>query len=139
MSTWDGKAKKYSAFLVESIDDLVHFAKRAGCNFLFRGQANYRWPLQTKLERDINERIKELPGLHRYEEIVLDQFKRRAHLYLAAAELPPPDSPAEWLAFIQHYGGPTRLLDFTRSIFIAAYFAIGHKVMSSLNRNEVGN
>jgi hypothetical protein len=126
MSSRDDGTIKYSAFLVEDIDDLLHFARRGGYSFLFRGQSDYRWPLQTKLERDISERIKEIPGLHRYETLVLDQFKRRAHLYLTAADLPPPESPAEWLAFIQHYGGPTRLLDFTRSIFIATYFAIGH-------------
>jgi FRG domain len=30
----------------------------------------------------------------------------------------------EWLALIQHYGGPTRLLDFSYSFYLAAFFAI---------------
>src|SRR5881227_953261 len=29
----------------------------------------------------------------------------------------------EWLALMQHYGAPTRLLDFTESFWIALYFA----------------
>ena len=124
--SWDGKATKYGAFLVEGIDDLVHFGKLAGVNFVYRGQSNYEWPLQTKLERDISDSIREAPGLDRYEEYALEQFKRRAHLYMTASEQPKREDDTEWLSFIQHYGGPTRLLDFTRSVFIAAYFAIGH-------------
>jgi len=30
----------------------------------------------------------------------------------------------EWLALIQHYGGPTRLLDFSYSFYLAAFFAM---------------
>src|SRR5262249_51185970 len=37
---------------------------------------------------------------------------------------PPLDSLIDWMALIQHYGGTTRLLDFTKSFYIAAFFAI---------------
>jgi hypothetical protein len=30
----------------------------------------------------------------------------------------------EWLALLQHHGGPTRLFDITRSFFVATFFAI---------------
>jgi hypothetical protein len=127
MSSWDGKPRQYAAFKVTDVDDLTHFVRIAGCgHFIFRGQPDYHWPLLTRIERDISEPIKEAPGLCAYERMTLDQFRRRAHHYLPAAEHPPGDDPSEWLAFIRHYGGPTRLLDVTWSIFIAAYFAIGH-------------
>jgi FRG domain len=39
-------------------------------------------------------------------------------------DLPEADQYVDWLAIMQHYGAPTRLLDFTRSFYVAAFFAI---------------
>jgi hypothetical protein len=56
------------------------------------------------------------------EQFFLFQFKRRAHHYLSSSHIPEDD--LEWLALMQHYGAPSRLLDFTRSPWIAAFFAL---------------
>jgi len=48
------------------------------------------------------------------------EFQRGARNYLNKDEL--PEYLIEWLALMQHHGAPTRLLDFSRSPFIAAFF-----------------
>jgi hypothetical protein len=57
---------------------------------------------------------------------MLRQFQRRAHHYLASP--PTLDQRLEWLALIQHHGGPTRLLDFSYSFYVAAFFAMENAI-----------
>jgi hypothetical protein len=38
--------------------------------------------------------------------------------------IPEEDNYFEWLALMQHHGAPTRLLDFTWSPYVAAFFAL---------------
>jgi hypothetical protein len=65
------------------------------------------------------ERVATRPGIA--EDYVMREFRRRAHQYVAA--VPRDDDDLEWLALMQHHGVPTRLLDWTRSAHIAAFFA----------------
>lgn len=57
-----------------------------------------------------------------YERWMLLEFKREAHNYLT--HLPRPEDLLEWLALARHYEMPSRLLDFTYSFYVAAYFAL---------------
>jgi FRG domain len=59
-----------------------------------------------------------------WEAEMIEDFRRAAHHYLKPGELPHVDDKLEWLALMQHYGAPTRLLDFTRSPYVAAFFAL---------------
>lgn len=55
---------------------------------------------------------------------IVEEFQRGIEAYMPYLHrLPEHSAWLEWLALIQHHGGPTRLLDFTRSIYIAAFFA----------------
>lgn len=84
----------------------------------FRGQQDSSWDLSPSLERAIGSGLESKPC----EQQIIEVFKRRAHHFLP--DPPPLTNFIEWLALLQHFGGPTRLLDFTRSFYVAAFFAM---------------
>src|SRR5262245_3155755 len=57
-----------------------------------------------------------------YEIWMLADFKREALNHLG--HVPEPTNLLEWMAIGRHYGMPSRLVDFTYSFFVAAYFAL---------------
>ena len=99
--------------LLEELDDF-------DAHWLFRGQGNAEWDLKSSLERATLT----YQSRSAAEYTLLHEFKRRAHNYLAQQQLPSENETAEWLALMQHFGAPTRLLDVTRSPFVATYFAV---------------
>ena len=99
--------------------------------WLFRGHSDAKWELRTSLDRlfeDIQPIIKWAKGSNRrfakrmHEDLIIETFKKTSNLYLRF--LPDKLKPLEWLAIMQHYGAPTRLLDVTLSPHIATYFAL---------------
>lgn len=89
-----------------------------GDGWIFRGQKDSAWGLSSTLERAAPS------GFLRplYESRLKDSFRRRIH-HFKSAESMVQSSLLELLALMQHYGVPTRLVDFTRSPFVAAFFA----------------
>lgn len=91
-------------------------------SWAFRGQRDDSWQLVSSLARHLGQfhvRSEEWPN---QEARTLRIFKRKAHLHLD--HVPADEDDFQWLALIQHYGGPTRLLDFTWSPYVAAFFAL---------------
>jgi hypothetical protein len=56
------------------------------------------------------------------EVLISSEFKAQAHLHLAQSLIPKDE--LTWLAQMQHYAVPTRLLDFTYSPFVALYLVV---------------
>ena len=96
--------------------------------FLFRGQSDDTWRLLPKLWRHLPDVEPAAALMIEYDSILF--FRRRAHLHLDAKCLPTPDSQFEWLPLMQHYGAPTRMLDWTTSFTVALYFAVADEPLN---------
>ena len=88
--------------------------------WVFRGQPNAAWALEPTLER-LARSLGMVDIQYMIEKPTIREFRRRAHHYVR--DLPDEGNLPEWLALMRHYGAPTRLLDFTKSPYIAAFFA----------------
>ncbi len=114
-------------FSHQRCSDLKHAAEYVDClqqeskHWIFRGQRDSCWSLKTNLERECARFNVPPCEIEEVERRLLREFKRRVHHY--SANVPHECDTEEWLALMQHHGAPTRLLDWTYSFYVAAYFA----------------
>jgi len=95
----------------------------------FRGHRNARWQLSSSLSRYLGNFLPEREAWTEREKRAIRIFRRKAHNYLANEAVLQED--LRTVALMQHHGAPTRLLDFTKSPFVAAFFALERAVGAS--------
>ncbi|MCA9315996.1 MAG: FRG domain-containing protein [Planctomycetes bacterium] len=123
-------------------------ATARACRWVFRGQADARWGLTPSAWRGAGKsanrltaargrvvaRRGDLPHAWEWQDLAERELLRDFLDVVAREGLPlPPDMPAvggdphpvsEFGALAQHYGVPTRLLDFTRDPYVGAFWAL---------------
>lgn len=107
-------------------NDIISFNQLFLTNFVFRGQCNASWKLQSSLHRLVESCHpsyidKNIPVI--YEQKMIREFQYKYSLYDTTKHIDKGNS-IEWLTLMQHYGAPTRLIDFSKSIFVALFFAL---------------
>jgi hypothetical protein len=65
-----------------------------------------------------------LEDVIRLESRMLEDFERYSVLHTEGVDIAGQDGDLKKLFFMQHYGIPTRLLDWSTNPFIALYFAL---------------
>ena len=104
---------------LEKWDDVHAFDRR---RWIWRGHRCTDWDIKTSIERFF-ERTDIPEGRRAYVETeLLREFTRTYHQWSDC--VPEMDRKVEWLSIMQHHGAPTRLVDFSYSVYVALYFAL---------------
>lgn len=107
---------------IDSWEELhIHSQERG---FVYRGQGDSEWELETSFVRLCRRNSIAPEKRSDFELSLMREFQRG--LYQFENDAPASKAKLEWLALMQHHGTPTRLLDFTYSLYVAAYFALEH-------------
>jgi hypothetical protein len=120
-----GRQRKVTAGKITSWSDLAALVEKVSggkTTWIFRGEPSSTYELRPACGRqgDSGERPRTIKYDVVNERAALRRFIYDAQPYVSFA----PSSELEWLAIAQHHGMATRLLDWTESLLVAAFFAV---------------
>lgn len=127
MADNEKEARRYVETRLEHWNDISKLNPRFLMGFVFRGQGKSNWHIKSSLERLIERfystNIQQQIYPSGFETEMLREFQWKYPNY-ETANMPKDDEIIEWLSIMQHYGGCTRMVDFTFSPYVALFMAI---------------
>ena len=96
---------------------------------IFRGQPDFDWLLKPSFLRPFKEPYDDCYML-KLEKIINREFIGEAYSLINPILYKETKNILDWWPIMQHHGVPTRLLDWTRSPYVAAYFAANQQLDS---------
>ena len=126
LSGHKGERRLYVETYLENWDDIFKLYNRFLMAFVFRGQGSADWAMSSSLERmakRYHPRHYNIYAINDYEEDNLKEFKWKYPGY-EKSNIPADNEVIEWLSIMQHYGAPTRLVDFSFSLYVALFMAM---------------
>lgn len=119
----------------QRLKDSVYNGERiARGKYLFRGQGDANWELSSSFDRAYSE--VEVDKRNQIEKLLIDNFKKECEADENYRTILSDDIST--IALAQHFGVPTRLLDWTESPYIAAFFAFQGHFYSTVFQESIG-
>jgi hypothetical protein len=123
---WNTETVETFEQLVAVVKPLMPSVSTENHLYWFRGQRDERWPLHSSFMRMLVGSSLPTDEIIRLEQYALREFRSKAHFFVNPALLGKVRTTPCWWALMQHHGAPTRLMDWTTSPYVAAYFAVSH-------------
>jgi hypothetical protein len=99
---------------------ITEYAEQRGLQVFWRGQAHHEWALMSSLARRLAQiAVVDDELMDRIEQALLDESDQ----WILELKEACYKEPLAKLAYLQHHGVPTRLLDFTSNPWFATFFA----------------
>ncbi|MBI4167658.1 MAG: FRG domain-containing protein [Candidatus Aenigmarchaeota archaeon] len=129
LDTWE-EFEEQVLQLISNVKEQRKKAKIYISDPIYRGHEDASWELRTTLERYTGSSFS-MEAYHRIMESVkpsIDTFTGKPqnlerYVEPKADEFPAPPPGCDYMAYLRHYSFPSPLLDWTRSPYVAAFFA----------------